>query len=160
MMQGSDVVDLLRALADRRISTWVGGGWAVDALVGRQTRSHDDLDLAVDADHLASVLELLAGRGFVVTVDWSPARIALATPDGRTVDLHPVAFGSDGSGIQQGHDADAFHYASDGFTTGRIDGISVPCLSAEQQLRFRTGYDLRPVDHHDVALLIQLSESP
>ncbi len=157
-MEGGDVIDLIRALVDQRINAWVGGGWAVDALVGRQTRPHHDLDLAVDADHLPSLLELLAGRGFLVTVDWSPSRLELTTPDGRTVDLHPVELGSDGCGIQQGLDGDAFHYACDGFTTGRIDGAVVPCLSAEQQLRFRSGYAPRPVDHHDVALLNQLVE--
>jgi len=36
----------------------------VDALVGRQTRPHGDLDLVVDAPSLAAVLDLLHGLGF------------------------------------------------------------------------------------------------
>jgi lincosamide nucleotidyltransferase A/C/D/E len=31
------------------VRAWLDGGWAVDALLGRQTRLHSDLDLAVVA---------------------------------------------------------------------------------------------------------------
>jgi lincosamide nucleotidyltransferase A/C/D/E len=43
-------VELLEQLAAVG-PAWVGGGWGVDALVGRQTRSH--ADLAVDTERLA-----------------------------------------------------------------------------------------------------------
>jgi lincosamide nucleotidyltransferase A/C/D/E len=55
--------------------------------------------------------------------------------------------------VQAGLDETVFHYAADGFTTGLVDGRPVRCLTASQQLRFRTGYRWRDVDRHDVALL-------
>lgn len=43
----ADVHRVLDLLSDADVETWVSGGWGVDALVGRQTRTHRDLDLLV-----------------------------------------------------------------------------------------------------------------
>lgn len=155
-MDARQVVALFDAFERHSIRAWAAGGWAVDALVGRETRPHNDLDLAVDADDLGALLDSLASDGFAITVDWSPARLELTATDGRIVDLHPVVFDARGAGIQSGLDGEQFHYAADGFTVGRIDGHSVPCLTAKQQLRFREGYEPRPVDLHDIPILNDL----
>ena len=47
-MDSSQVVELFRAFAAADLRVWLAGGWAVDAIVGRQTRAHGDMDLAVD----------------------------------------------------------------------------------------------------------------
>jgi lincosamide nucleotidyltransferase A/C/D/E len=44
-----DVTAVLTALDRAHVRHWVAGGWGVAALVGRQTREHRDLDLAVHA---------------------------------------------------------------------------------------------------------------
>lgn len=36
---------MLAVLGGAGADVWVGGGWGIDALVGRQTRQHRDLDL-------------------------------------------------------------------------------------------------------------------
>jgi hypothetical protein len=41
-----EVVDVLERLDRAGVPVWLDGGWGVDALVGRQTRPHRDLDLA------------------------------------------------------------------------------------------------------------------
>ena len=145
-----DVLDRLAAVTG---TAWVCGGWAVDALVGRQTRPHADLDLAVDAADLDAVLRLLHGLGFVPAQDWLPVRIEVAHPDGRRIDLHPVVLAADGSGVQAGLDGATFRYPAGCVTTGRVAGREVHCLTATQQLAFRHGFELRPVDHHDLAQL-------
>src|ERR1700754_1320213 len=155
-MEAGQVVALMSAFDERRLHAWVAGGWAVDAVVGRQTRDHGDLDLAVDGGQLREILALLASIGFTTTVDWLPVRAELTAQDGRVVDLHPVALAPDGSGVQQGFDGVAFAYSADGFAEGVIDGHRVACLSVPQQLRFREGYEHRDVDLHDVGLLRQL----
>ena len=152
----TEVAALFRSFADAGVTTFAAGGWAVDALVGHQTREHGDLDLAVDSRDLPVLLALLERQGFVVTVDWAPSRLELTAADGRTVDIHPVTFAADGGGTQAGLDGESFHYAPDGFTTGIVDGQRVPCLSTAQQLQFRAGYPPRPADVHDIALLNQL----
>lgn len=152
-MNGAQVIQLLDALRERDLRVWVGGGWAVDAIVGHQTRPHQDLDVAIDEKQLGEVLGLLDSLGFTVSIDWLPTRVALTAEDGRAIDVHPVVFKRDGSGVQSGRDGESFEYRADGFTTGSIDGHRVPCLSVEQQLEFREGYDLREVDRHDLELL-------
>jgi lincosamide nucleotidyltransferase A/C/D/E len=131
----------------------------VDAVVGRQTREHGDLDLAIDEAQLAALLDRLDSLGFVISVDWLPARVELTAPDGRRVDLHPVRFSPDGSGVQRGRGTDHFHYPAGSFTTGTIDGRVVRCLGVELQLTFRQGYPPRDIDVHDVALLEGLRSS-
>jgi len=80
-VEADQVIALLRVLTDRRLRAWVGGGWAVDAIVGRQSRPHRDLDLAIDADQLDLVLAVLADLGFALTIDWLPVRAELTAAE-------------------------------------------------------------------------------
>jgi Aminoglycoside-2''-adenylyltransferase len=77
-MSLQEVLAVLDALASSDCRVWVAGGWGVDALFGRQTRAHRDLDLAVDARHMATAIQILEGRGYSVETDWWPVRIELA----------------------------------------------------------------------------------
>ena len=43
MMDSAEVVALYTELETKGIATWLDGGWGVDALLGRQTRSHADV---------------------------------------------------------------------------------------------------------------------
>lgn len=147
------MIDVLDRLAGAGVRHWVAGGWGVAVLAGRQTRPHRDLDLAVDAADLAPCLEALAGLGYAVETDWLPVRVELRAPGSRWVDVHPVTFAADGHGRQPDLDGGRFDYPPTAFVAGRILGRTVPCLSAAQQRRFHTGYDLRPQDLHDLAQL-------
>ncbi len=152
-MDAGDVLAVLDALAAAGARAWVGGGWGVDALVGRPTRRHRDLDLALAAQDEDAALRALAGLGYVVETDWRPVRIELRAPHERWVDLHPVVFDAAGHGRQEGLDGAWFAYPAGCFTTGRVGGRAVPCLGVAQQLRFHEGYEHRDADRHDVALL-------
>lgn len=147
------MVDVLDRLAAVTGTVWLAGGWGVDALVGRQTRPHADVDVMVDAADLAAVLDLLHGLGFADAEDWLPVRIEVAHPDGRRIDLHPVVLAADGGGVQAGLDGTTFDYPPGCTTTGTIAGRRVRCFTAAQQLHFRQGFVLRPGDHHDIAQL-------
>jgi len=61
-VEQDEVLAILGALDATGTRLWVAGGWGVDALVGRQTRAHRDLDLLVDAQRLEEFLGLLATR--------------------------------------------------------------------------------------------------
>ncbi len=156
-MSVADVHAVLDALAGVRCRAWVGGGWGVDALAGRQTRSHRDLDLAIDADREAAALAALADLGYRVETDWRPVRVEVAAPGERWVDLHPVAIDDDGNGVQAGLHGATFLYPADGVVTGRIGGRAVECLSVAQQVLFHSGYPLTDRDRADVAVLQALA---
>jgi lincosamide nucleotidyltransferase A/C/D/E len=50
VMTATEVLAIITDLADGEIGAWVAGGWAIDALVGEETRPHRDPDLAVRSD--------------------------------------------------------------------------------------------------------------
>ncbi len=152
----AEVRAVLTGLEAAGCRVWVAGGWGVDVLVGRPTRAHRDLDLAVDAAGLDAGLRLLAERGYSVETDWLPVRVELHRPGFGRVDLHPVVFDEDGDGVQAGFDGEVFSYPAADLVAGTLGEVAVPCLSARLQLVFRRGYDLRPVDHHDLPLLRSL----
>lgn len=152
-MDAPEVIQVLNTLDEARVRHWVAGGWGVAALAGRQTRRHRDLDLAVDADGLGSCLAALGRLGYAAQTDWLPVRIELRAPGERWVDVHPVAFDANGHGRQAGLNDESFDYPPDAFARGTVDGRDVPCLSVRQQRRFRTGYEHRPQDIHDLAQL-------
>jgi lincosamide nucleotidyltransferase A/C/D/E len=156
----AEVIEVLEALDRARVRFWVAGGWGVVALTGRQTREHRDLDLAVDQDDAGSALAALRTLGYAVDTDWRPVRVELRASGERWVDVHPVGFGADGHGRQPDRDGGFFDYPPDGFATGTIGGRRVNCLSVDQQRRFRTVYELRPQDRHDLAELNRLAGGP
>jgi lincosamide nucleotidyltransferase A/C/D/E len=152
-VRADEVIEVLDALDGARVRHWIGGGWGVVALVGRQTRNHRDLDLAVDADDLSCCLRALDELGYATETDCLPVRIELRASTARWVDVHPVTFGADGHGRQPDVDGGHFDYPPTAFTNGSIGGRVVNCLSAHQQRTFRTGYQHRPQDIHDLAEL-------
>lgn len=158
-MSGDDVVELLARLDAAEIVVWVDGGWGVDALVGRETRQHSDLDLAISRDDLPEASRALEELGFRHDLEAEPglpARVVMTDERAREVDFHPLLFDGDGNGWQQlSHSGrawgcyEAAHLGAEGLVNGR----SVRCLSPELQLRFRRGHELSDRDVHDIRLL-------
>lgn len=148
------VLELLAALGS--LEVWVDGGWGVDALVGRQTRTHGDLDLGVVRPQLDQAVQVLEGLGYDVTdarYVQVTVRLAHAT-EGHRVDLHPST-PIDGGGTEQ-LDFDGNTYLIPPPVEGRIGGQSVRCMPVGAQLRSHQGYQLRSVDLHDMRLLEEL----
>lgn len=152
-MQLPEVLRVLDALAEAGAATWLEGGWGVDALVGHQTRGHRDVDVDIDVVHEAAALAALRELGYDVETDWRPNRVELRAAGRGWVDLHPLLLGPDGSARQPGLGGELHDFPAGWFTTGHLGGRTVGCFSPEAQRRFHTGYDLRPVDAHDLAQL-------
>ena len=157
-MELDEVQRLLRRLDEAGVAHWVLGGWGVDALAGKQTRPHRDLDLAIDADDWDLSVDIVTGLGYVVETDWWPVRVELVAPQGW-VDLHPVRFDSSGNGLQAGLDGTTFEYPREHLTVGLLDGRPVPCVSAAWQVHVHSGYELRPHDLHDLEILAALTDT-
>ena len=151
-----EVLAVLAALRAVGCRFWLEGGWGVDALVGRQTRAHRDVDVDFDATREGAVLDALAALGYSIQTDWRPTRVELAAPGRGWVDLHPLVANSDGSARQRALDGGWHEFHRSWFTTGTLAGERVPCVSVQAQRVFRSGYELRPVDHHDLTELDRL----
>lgn len=161
-MRLADVLEVVDALEAAGVQVWLAGGWGVDALLGRQTRTHGDLDLAFEAEDGAQerALEQLARLGFRRIENenkagvWMPVRICLRDAAGRTVDLLPLVINRNGAVAPESF-RPAAGYPIAAFTVGSLNGRVVGCLSATLQLAFRDGYEPRSADRHDVALLTE-----
>ena len=57
-MGKKDIIDLYNKLENLNIKIWVDGGWGVDALLGKQTRIHKDLDIAIQQKDIPAFRKL------------------------------------------------------------------------------------------------------
>jgi lincosamide nucleotidyltransferase A/C/D/E len=153
-MTGLDVVEIIDVLERVGVAVWLDGGWAVDALIGKQTREHEDLDVVVALDDVERIKQALGKEGFVVAEDELPTRFVLKDPTGRQIDFHTVTFDSEGGGIQKLQNGNSYRYPPQGFTgTGTVNGRNIKCLSADVQAECRYGYQPDDKDLHDMRLL-------
>lgn len=153
----AEVVTVVGWLEEHGVTYQVNGGWAVDALVGGQTRPHNDVDIFLDEAALNAACYWLAERGYVTETDWLPARIEMRAGTQR-VDLHPMTIDAEGNGLQRGRTGEViFCHPAVERTTGIIDGHVVIVATAARLRQLHTGYEPRAADSHDLALLDQVS---
>lgn len=154
MMRAADVLDILDRLAAAGLDAWRDGGWGIDALVGAETRPHEDLDLVIADGDCPAARATRGAADFRVVADASPTRFVLGDAADRRIDVHPVAFDAAGGGVQSLQDGKGFRYPPAGFASeGRVGGRSVRCLSAPTQLLCHLGYEPDAGDCHDMRLL-------
>lgn len=159
-MRPEDVVEIYRDLDQFGVTIWIDGGWAVDAVVGRQTRAHDDLDIAVEAKAVPALRQRLAQRGYrdVFREGASEWNFVLAD-EGRKIDIHVVVL-DERAGVH-GEPLGGIAYPAGSLTgTGVIAGMSVRCVRAEFLLQFKTSYSPRLIDRSDVGALCALLGRP
>ncbi|HEY8497537.1 MAG TPA: hypothetical protein VIK98_10975 [Limnochordales bacterium] len=156
-MPAKDAIWLYDLLERAGIPVWIDGGWAVDALLGRQTREHGDLDIALEARFLDRLRDVLAEHGLreVPKEDSRPWNFVLGNGCGLEVDVHAFVFDENGDGVY-GPPENGQYYRKEALTgRGFICGRPVRCISPEWLVRFHTGYDPRQKDFHDVVALCQ-----
>jgi lincosamide nucleotidyltransferase A/C/D/E len=153
----ADVLDVLRLLDAAGVGCWLDGGWGVDALLGRQTRDHDDLDVVLDREQLGAAQEALRGFAHDPAVEpGPPARLVLVDDRNRQVDLHPVGFDARGNGWQALGEGAWGMYPAAGLTgSGTVAGHPVRCVTAELQLWHHLGYPWDEQDWRDMTALAE-----
>ena len=134
------VLDLMQSTGCRH---WLTGGWGIDALAGRQTRDHQDVDIDFDATREDEILTALETLGYRETLDERPTRFELEAAGGLCVDLHPLHLDRSGDARQQAPDGSWWHFRHEWFTTGTLERTVVPCYTAEGQRYFHSGYELQ-----------------
>jgi lincosamide nucleotidyltransferase A/C/D/E len=154
VMAAEDVLAIIYLLEHAHIAVWIDGGWGVDTLLGRETRRHADLDLAIALSDVTAATDLLRTLGYVEVTDQMPTRLEFGDAQNHSVDFHPLVFDAEGNGRQQLPDGSFGIYTSSGLAaTGSIAGHPVRCLSPELQLQFHLGYEPDEADRQDVAHL-------
>lgn len=154
-MISRDVIDLYDALEDRGAEIWIDGGWGVDALLGEQSRSHSDLDIAIQQRDLPKFRELMQERGYKdikveIAREWN---FVLGDEHGREVDVHVIVLDAQGNGIYGPPEKGEMYPAASLTGTGLIDGRRVRCISPEWMVKFHSGYELKDKDFRDVSAL-------
>ena len=170
MVSAQDAVRIIKQLSAAGIGVWVCGGWGVDALLGRATRTHKDLDILVLLDDIVRARELLERDGYSLKELWSEnlravdsrgvetdTGFVLEDAAGREIDLHAIRLDAaggatpayDGGDIGPGMTFSAEDLSGE----GAIAGVPVRCLSVEMQFRGHTGYELPERQIPDLELL-------
>jgi lincosamide nucleotidyltransferase A/C/D/E len=148
------------------VRCWVMGGWGVDALLGRVTREHKDLDLLVQISDLPRYADIVRQHGFDRKLEWGESQpigvgalrfdsaFVDAHADGREIDVHVIDVDAQG-GVTQFH-TDPWPLPQNAISgTGTIGGATVRCVSRAAQVSMHTGYDL-PEKHRDDVRLLQV----
>jgi lincosamide nucleotidyltransferase A/C/D/E len=146
------VLELIAVLRSAGVQPTLDGGWGVDALLGCETRPHEDLDLVVALSDVPRIRGVLEPLGFTLHEDHLPVRFVLRRGS-EQIDFHTVTFDGEGGGIQPQPGGGTFRYPPEGFVTGRVGGESVPCISAAVQVLCHLGYEPTSKDAHDVLRL-------
>ncbi len=153
-MDAQSVLGVAAALENAGVSVWLDGGWGIDALVGVQTREHNDLDCVIALCNVPVAREALAALGFAVSLDELPTRFVVQDRCDHRVDFHTVTFDATGAATQRLQDGTTAPYPAQGFSGfGHVAGVRVACLTAAVQSHHHVGYDPDEKDHHDMGLL-------
>lgn len=154
-MTAEAVVDLYESFTGAGVDTWIDGGWAVDALLGQQTRDHADLDLVVPADDLPRLRALLLERGYrdKGEAGATPWNYVMSDAGGLEVDLHVITLDAEGDGVLGPPEKGNVYPAHSLTGRGAIHGRQVRCIAAEDLVAFHTGYRLDEDDCADVIAL-------
>ena len=156
VMTATDVLEIVTILEQAGVDVWLDGGWAIDALVKKQTRQHEDLDVVVDINKVETIRQKLGQRGFKVSEDELPTRLAMEDINGRVIDFHTVTFDKEGGGIQKLQNGRAYRYPPEGFAgIGEVGGQKAKCLTAEVLAECHYGYQPDDKDRHNMQVLNQ-----
>ena len=149
-MTAQDVLEFIQLMSQNNIEMWVDGGGAVDALLGSQTRLHDDLDIAVRHRNAGRIQALLAARGYaeIERDDSWLCNFVMGDSLGHCIDIHSFEFDDEGNCIF------GVRYPADALKgSGTIDGKPVQCVTADWLVQFHTGYTVDENDYRDIKAL-------
>jgi len=152
------VADLYQKFASYGIKVWLDGGWAVDALVGHQTRRHEDVDIILEKKDLTKFNQLMKKLGYfhLSRDDEQDYNFVLVDNQAHLVDVHVIEFDQKGNGVYGPEVNGKFYPASALRGQGKIAGVKVRCVTAEYAKQSKQGYQLRDKDRHDLKILTGL----
>ncbi len=151
MVTVKDALEILIYAEAHGIPLQIGGGWSVDALLGEQTRPHNDIDLFLEKRYMPRYEELLKSRGFErVTVQAAPSfLVTFQDAKGRLIDLYLFEYGPESV-----YCIGDTTFPSTAFSArGEIGGKAVRCVPAQDMVDYLTQVGVNRKTWHDVRTL-------
>ncbi len=149
-MTSDRVVDLYSWFKENGIAIWIAGGWCTDALLGKQTREHADLDIAVHRKDSAKLRKLLENNGYreEKRADSSEYMYVMENVAGQVIDIHAFEYDRNGKIIY------GIEFPFGSLTgIGIIDGHEVNCIEPNFMFKFITCYEPKEKDWKDIRAL-------
>lgn len=161
-----ELLRVMKALESEAVPYWLAGGWGVDALLGRRTRRHKDIDVVIEdfARNEPKARRAFLALGFThVDFDeggmWMPTRSNFEDGAGHRIEVLDIDWERVGSALDSEHEpapsseSAREKHADQVFTVGTMGGRPVPCLTSRAQLLFHTGFTLEASGRLNVSLL-------
>jgi lincosamide nucleotidyltransferase A/C/D/E len=148
-MTANDTISIVQLFERHHLNFYIDGGWGVDALLGKQTRTHADLDIAIQYKDVAQIRSLLEARGYkdLPRNDTSDYNFVLGDNQGHQIDIHSYTFDLADNNVY------GVAYPFDSLTgTGSVNGHPVKCISPEWMVKFHCGYKFDENDYYVKAL--------
>lgn len=178
--RGMQPADAAAMFADAPFVWWIAGGHAIDLFLGRTTREHEDLDVALFHDDHPAAFELITRHGYELHAadppgtlrPWTNAGGAGGAAERLSRSIHdiwcrrgpdqPWEFqlmlnprADDGSWVSRRDPSFVLPLSQ----AVRLSASGIPCLAPEIQLHFKAK-SMRPKDEADfAAALPALSDS-
>ena len=133
-MTSDKVLNLYKWFKRNDITVWIDGGWCVDALLGVQTRKHDDLDIAVSRADNQKLRELLESNGYKEEKrdDSCDYNYVMKNENGQFIDVHVFEYNDHGENVY------GVPYPFGSLTgEGKIENQSVNCVSPKWMFKFK-----------------------
>lgn len=149
-MEKEEVINLYNFLNDNNIKVVIDGGWGIDALLGKQTRPHDDLDIAVQHKDVPKLRKLLGAKGYkeIPQPDTRDYNFVLADDKGHKVDVHSYAFNSEGENIY------GIKYPEASLAgTGTVYSHTVRCITPQFVIKFHENFEPQEKNLKDIKAL-------
>src|SRR5574344_1288113 len=138
MVNITDVKQILQFAIDAEIKVFLDGGWGVDALLGYQSRAHNDIDIFVEKNDYQNFIEIMKANGFYeIKMEYTT--------------LNHTVWEDLKNRIIDGHCFPVETFSG----KGRIEEIEVSCIEPYSQVMFHLGYEFDENDAHDVKLLCE-----
>lgn len=156
-MTAENVVEFYSLLEELGIDVWIDGGWGIDALIKKQTRPHEDLDVVVQEKDVLKIKELLTSQGYEVLErdDLAENYFHMADDKGHEIDITAIHFDERGDGIFGPVENHKMNPRDSFSGIGAINSHKVKCVSLEYAIKFKLDHEVAKHDAEDVKALCQ-----